>query len=623
MKRIYYFILGIIVALSLTAFGKKIADNVLKLGQGNTDNKEIIANTGASNLPALQYNVTTGKWEFSNDGIGFKDIGSGAGGAGGQNFFTDNPDAEAGTNNWTNTGGGTFVTFSATPINGDNSFRWDASAQNDVLRTDQVEIPEKFKGQACEVNFVYTGGTSDLVKPQVVDSSNVKLPGATFENQVDGTDFLQIQTGIVQRTIFFICPSSGTIAFEFNQTEVGNPAVMDFDDVFIGELIGLQTTVANLDWTSYTPTISAGFGTPTGISFKFKLDNGDMLIKGFFTSGTIAASVGSFSMPAGFTIKNSEVIGSLIEHGGSAWRISATGVIYDAGNTLTVFPDGTDVNNIFIGIRSATNTTLAKNNVNTYLASTDSISLKVRIPLVEVAASPVKIFTAIPKVAEQINTFHAIFTSAGVTTSENVNFIEANCTNPGTGNYVCTYVNATFSVSPSVVCSTNLSNSFNCSVTASSASSFSINIRNTVSDLDTNQIFAVTVGKQGVDFKTAVAHLILVNQVETTKKSGIRIESCRFNANGGTPSIDTASTLCPGWISNVVDDGVGDYEVNIIVGIFSSSPVCNVTADDFLGSQALCIVDNITATQLDVICSTASTAAQQDADFNLTCTGVR
>ncbi|MEE8298414.1 MAG: hypothetical protein V3R67_03445 [Thermodesulfobacteriota bacterium] len=214
----------------------------LTLGDGtNTNKKQIFDKGSGGNNPFIGYDSGLGTIVFSNDGTIVSQIVVKSEGVTGQNFFGDkNPEAEKGTNNWTNTGGGTFATNSTTPINGANDFRWNASAQNDVIRSDQVVIPEKFKGNPCQIEFSYTGGTNDLVKPQVVDSSNVKLTGATYINLVDGSDFLQAQAGIVTRVISFDCPASGTVAFEFNQTVAGDPANMDFDDVHIGQPVSIN-----------------------------------------------------------------------------------------------------------------------------------------------------------------------------------------------------------------------------------------------------------------------------------------------------------------------------------------------------------------------------------------------
>jgi len=55
--------------------------NTFLIGDGASGNKTISANTAASNKPSLRYNDSTDKWEYTNDGVTWNDIGSGAGGA--------------------------------------------------------------------------------------------------------------------------------------------------------------------------------------------------------------------------------------------------------------------------------------------------------------------------------------------------------------------------------------------------------------------------------------------------------------------------------------------------------------------------------------------------------------
>ena len=55
-------------------------------------------------------------------------------------------------------------------------------------------------------------------------------------------------------------------------------------------------------WTAYTPTISAGFGTATNISFIYRVLGNNLKVEGVFTAGTAAASIASVTFPTGFNI---------------------------------------------------------------------------------------------------------------------------------------------------------------------------------------------------------------------------------------------------------------------------------------------------------------------------------
>ena len=51
---------------------------IFKIGDGTTAaDKDIQAVNGDANPPTLRYNETSNKWEFSNDGTTFQEIGAG------------------------------------------------------------------------------------------------------------------------------------------------------------------------------------------------------------------------------------------------------------------------------------------------------------------------------------------------------------------------------------------------------------------------------------------------------------------------------------------------------------------------------------------------------------------
>lgn len=56
--------------------------NDFKVGDGTDTDKTIYANNGDASLPAIKYNHTDNKWQYSNDGSTYNDMGSGSGGSG-------------------------------------------------------------------------------------------------------------------------------------------------------------------------------------------------------------------------------------------------------------------------------------------------------------------------------------------------------------------------------------------------------------------------------------------------------------------------------------------------------------------------------------------------------------
>lgn len=56
------------------------------------------------------------------------------------------------------------------------------------------------------------------------------------------------------------------------------------------------------EWTSYTPTIGGGLGTVTGVSAQWRRVGSNMEVQGEFIAGTVSASPGTITLPAGYTI---------------------------------------------------------------------------------------------------------------------------------------------------------------------------------------------------------------------------------------------------------------------------------------------------------------------------------
>ena len=115
---------------------------------------------------------------------------------------------------------------------------------------------------------------------------------------------------------------------------------------------GTSPVLSLSDWTAYTPTLSAGWGTPTNTSFFYRRVGDTVHIRGTFTTGTVAASLASVSLPSGMSIDTGKIslsntsgnpgpyAGQFGSSSGHAMAVLATGtstsLIYAAGaSTLT------------------------------------------------------------------------------------------------------------------------------------------------------------------------------------------------------------------------------------------------------------------------------------------------
>lgn len=129
----------------------------------------------------------------------------------------------------------------------------------------------------------------------------------------------------------------------------------------------------NTAWTSFVPTNTQGLGSLTAVSFVWRRDGPDMLIRGAAISGTVTASEAQFGIPEGL-ITESAVLssGSFLV---GAFAIAGNGVQYP-----TVIAEGARAFLNF-GSQNSGTASLVKQNGSTVVGNTTRFSLDVRIPI--------------------------------------------------------------------------------------------------------------------------------------------------------------------------------------------------------------------------------------------------
>jgi len=168
----------------------KLRSNTVRKGRGTNTNIVDAFELEAGNFPQFRWNSATGKIEFSNDGLTFKDVGSGGGAGGGGVVLNANPGFEEGSTNWT-ASGGTF-TINTTLANvgfGLQSGSWDPSAASQTLSGELVAVPAGLYGKLCSLSWYYKGGDANY-KAQVFDGTNVIAESSAF---VTSTNFFSKQ----------------------------------------------------------------------------------------------------------------------------------------------------------------------------------------------------------------------------------------------------------------------------------------------------------------------------------------------------------------------------------------------------------------------------------------------
>jgi hypothetical protein len=134
-------------------------------------------------------------------------------------------------------------------------------------------------------------------------------------------------------------------------------------------------------WTSYTPTVSAGFGTISNLGAFYKVLGDTLFVNIYFVNGTSTAAIGSISIPSGFIIDSTKVpisasignpgvlIGEWSQNSGS---LSGNMLAYTGTSTSLVY-----ISNVF-GSTSLQNASSVTANTNNGVA----MGFKFEVPIV-------------------------------------------------------------------------------------------------------------------------------------------------------------------------------------------------------------------------------------------------
>lgn len=212
--------------------------NQLSLGDGlGTDKTFRIAN-GAGTPPFFRYEAANSRFVFSNDGVNARALGSGSGGAGGENLLAEfNADMEAGISNWTGTPAAT--SDSATPLFGLRSLLWNPTAGAQTLQSALRPAPAGITSGTdgnidCLAQFYYqwpSGVAGDLIAEVLDGSSNViattGLTGGAF-------DVLVPTTSTVLREIGPFSCTAGT-SYRLQVRSTADAAEIELDNAHLGE----------------------------------------------------------------------------------------------------------------------------------------------------------------------------------------------------------------------------------------------------------------------------------------------------------------------------------------------------------------------------------------------------
>jgi len=149
-----------------------------------------------------------------------------------------NPGGEHGKQFWSVTGSGTLTVDKTTPMAGQASLQWDASATGEYLTSSSTgaTIPIVLRGQDCEIRmkYLYSGTAGDYQLYAYDGTGNV-------HEKLDIPLSPSASVPSVARAAF-ACPESGTLQFRMEST--ANGGVIEIEEMWVG------SNVQNFDYST-------------------------------------------------------------------------------------------------------------------------------------------------------------------------------------------------------------------------------------------------------------------------------------------------------------------------------------------------------------------------------------
>ena len=262
-----------------------------------------------------------------------------------------------------------------------------ATTQGNMLASQAYTIDAEDQAKVLTFRFYYTpssgatncnfSGTSSnsfgIAAYDVTNSSWLSLAGNFAMTQSSGAG---LATGTFQT-------NSNTASIRFviyNANATSGAATLYFDDFYVGPQTAPIGSPVNA-WVAYTPTIGAGAGTATAVSSVWRRVGDSIEVEGSFTSGTVATSLVTITLPAGLTIDSTKV--SLNSTSAAVSPVmgfySCEGAASNTGYVLASTSTSTSL--VYLGGSMAGTTMLIPTNGNGIIQSSQKIAYRFVIPI--------------------------------------------------------------------------------------------------------------------------------------------------------------------------------------------------------------------------------------------------
>lgn len=237
---------------------------------------------------------------------------------------------------------------------------------------------------------VADGGTTTITanggSNKALIANNGTSTGNIFEAQDNGT----AQVTVADGGTITLAPG-GTTKVVINSSSI---TLSNSETIAMGsaKITGLAAGSTNGDAvryeqlhlrTTYTPTFSAGWGTVTSVTVGYTVVGKMLFVNGTFTTGTVAGSVGTITLPSGLTIDTTGAVSRVTQYGliyglhsGANANLFANShvgnLIYDGSNTDRVE---------FSDINGGGGNNFGSRNVSSMFGSTERVSFSIVVPL--------------------------------------------------------------------------------------------------------------------------------------------------------------------------------------------------------------------------------------------------
>jgi hypothetical protein len=245
--------------------------------------------------------------------------------------------------------------------------------QEDQARMMAFKFNYKVNTGATLLNF--SGTSSNTWAAYIYDTTNsawIQPAGVYNLVQNSGTGLcqgtFQTTSNSTQYRIALVCINANTAG----ATDV---ILDDFQ-------VGPQTVAygpAVSDWTSYTPTLSAGFGTTSNLSAYYRRVGDSLEGIVYFSAGTVAASLASVSLPSGVSVDSTKIpVSNNTSNPGSV--VGSYGDGTSGGTGLIITATATSTSLLYFSPFQATANNLTPANAGSIVGNTAPMSCRFVVP---------------------------------------------------------------------------------------------------------------------------------------------------------------------------------------------------------------------------------------------------